>query len=74
MNKWISVKDRLPEEDENVLFCSSQAKDDYFVGYRVQEGAYYDPEGQGITTLNILRYCTHWMPLPAPPKEDAKEG
>jgi hypothetical protein len=67
--QWISVNDRLPKENELVLFCGPSA-DDYFVGYRVPEGVYYDPEGQGMTALNILRYCNYWMPLPPAPKEE----
>ena len=63
--KWISVKDRLPEEDEDIIaFCY------YHESWQTQvchlssnyEGQWYTSvAGQWVRV-------THWMPLPEPPK------
>ena len=68
MSEWISVKDRLPEDNLEVLFFS-QEYDGCFVGYKAVEGSYVDPEGNGLSVSNIQKYYTYWMPLPAAPKE-----
>lgn len=54
---WISVKDRLPENDDEVAIAS---------GSYMTTG-YYDGEWHGM-----LSYVTHWMPLPEPPREETK--
>lgn len=71
--EWISVKDRLPEKYQKVLFYVLERKEIYS-GYYVQD-AYRDIQStykfremfddwwfEGETV-------THWMPLPTPPKE-----
>lgn len=68
--KWISVKERLPNYNEEVLFLSKLTVRICFVGYRVEEGAYSDPEGNGLTDSLIFKYYNFWMPLPEPPKEN----
>lgn len=69
--QWISVKDRLPEEDVEVLFFSPKTEFNCcFVGYRPKKDAYVDPEGNGLMPRIIEKYYTHWMPLPEPPKEE----
>lgn len=68
---WISVKDRLPEEDVEVLFFSPKTEFNCcFVGYRPKKDAYVDPEGNGLMPRIIEKYYTHWMPLPEPPKDN----
>ena len=57
--KWISVKDKLPEPYQYVLA--------YYSGGRIRISMVF----------HVGRFClqgvygevTHWMPLPAPPKE-----
>jgi hypothetical protein len=67
-SKWISVKDRLPELGQRVLCCGS--KGGLFVT-RTRECAgrllIVDAERK------VQRKATHWMPLPEPPKEKAKQ-
>lgn len=60
--EWISVKDRLPENDVPVLVY----KDKYNDAYANMETAYFDcGRWMGV----IGEHVTHWMPLPTPPTE-----
>ena len=60
--KWISVKDRMPEDGQEVIVYSPDED--------VQSGVcYFEDYGfQGDCNLrSILVNITHWMPLPEPP-------
>lgn len=63
--KWISVKDRLPEEKINCLvyYKHSYCDDD---GYYATGLSFYN--GQGFQ-IDMAYKVTYWMPLPAPPIE-----
>ena len=65
--KWISVKDRLPEKSGSYLVCSDRdavyethfhTKKYFLNGYMREAG--FTQRGKTI--------ITHWMPLPQPPK------
>lgn len=64
-NRWISVKDRLPEKCERYL-C-------WFGGNKCAVGAEietYLPDLHGFGSLErneVYPNITHWMPLPEPP-------
>lgn len=81
---WISVKDRLPEDDENIKFYDNN-------GLKIAPFLVFDgdificPRLKAYQKLNALRldninewiwyqhlWITHWMPLPEPPKEAKK--
>ena len=71
MDKWISVKDRLPEERGCVLICAHDFNNKanpihmdvaFFSGLGFQDPEH---EGAGVTIV----YTDYWMPLPEPPKE-----
>lgn len=65
--EWISVNDRLPEENKSVL---GWYKDNPFSGYTVEVVSW---NGKGWVFVYAQRYVTnvtHWMPLPEPPKEE----
>lgn len=67
MNKWISVKDSLPENDTNVLVFNPTATNygcDVFMAsfenkkFRAISGGYWE---DGIS---------HWQPLPKSPEQE----
>lgn len=69
---WISVKDRLPEPDENVfVYAARWEAKGYVVGitrrYRCNSGreVWVEP----FPGFELTYHITHWMPLPKPPKE-----
>lgn len=65
--KWISVKERLPEEGEIVLACVKCAPDNHL---EVRQASRWCDEAGG---WGIYEGCvTHWMPLPTPPKEETE--
>lgn len=60
MTEWISIKNRLPENETHVLVYDKD-RDDVYVGY------FYDntfDDGRGTVTS----WITHWMPLPPFPE------
>ena len=62
-NKWISVEERLPEKDKDVLCYSNKNGGHLFFGYR----GYISGEWMEGGSLHIGD-VTHWMPLPEPPE------
>lgn len=64
--RWISVKDRLPEDFEDVVVIISNGLNGYWyrVAYR-ERGSWSQGGGRRISDE-----VTHWMPLPEPPKEE----
>lgn len=65
--KWISVEEKLPENDDNYLVFTSDKNE--------EEIATYYGDGEWLThdLTNLTRLVTHWMPLPEPPKEEAHD-
>lgn len=63
MSEWISIEDRLPNNDNVVLVINK---------HRVTIARYFGNESwsgrQGKE--HRLSTITHWMPLPEPPKEE----
>lgn len=74
MSEWISVKDRLPDDDELVLVYT---KDNVMsVCPLVIANAFANLKNLKVWEDNNGYYVsdvTHWMPLPEPPKEDDAE-
>ena len=62
VGEWISVKDRLSENDDKVLCCTRTAKgiQNIIIGYYMG----------GMWRCGMNSNVTHWMPLPEPPKEE----
>ena len=62
VQEWISVKDRLPENDQKVLCFNYNGE------YKVLRWNYIDwMWNSGIEWLKE-DYVLYWMPLPQPPK------
>ena len=69
--EWISVDDRLPEND--VMVIGYTPCDGFmFVGYYHEEPKYDWKVWRIVTAMRstkvMTKKVTHWMPLPQPPK------
>ena len=70
---WLSVKDRLPENGQNILVASAKTGTQY-VSHK--DLIYFDPDGNACVPTSYLQtfVFTHWAPLPEPPKEDKDDA
>lgn len=68
MSEWISVKDRLPEDQQSVAFVVMDRSDSYLNG-RVLGGKYIGGAMPCFSVPGMGCLASHWMPLPTPPKE-----
>lgn len=62
---WISVKDRLPEENVDVLMY------DRYYGVAIgvlRDGKYCAYDDCGFN--NLIINAEYWLPFPEPPEED----
>lgn len=65
--KWVSVKDKLPEELELVLVSAIGSyfpESFYFIGY-LEHGSFWDMQNDCSYPVKIT---THWTEIPEPPK------
>ncbi len=73
MSEWISVKDRLPEKDQAVLFFEKDGRSAISAVYTDDKNKYNRWEENcncgGIERESNFHQSeiTHWMPLPEPP-------
>ena len=77
-NKWIDVKDRLPEQETRVLLAWN---DDVEIGYlTIPEDKRFTPywkdsgDEQPCYSKITEDIITHWMPLPKLPNHGTKES
>lgn len=63
--RWISVGERLPEDDGYFLCCRNDGSPDVVCMY-YGDGDFLTPEPE---LNNISHVITHWMPLPQSPEE-----
>ena len=75
VQEWISVDERLPEEDDNyiVTACDEGCDGEGILWYDtvVIEAEYYKGEwswNENGTEYDITDLVTHWQPMPQPPK------
>lgn len=67
-NGWISVKDRLPEENQTVLIYTD--KHETYMA-RIYDNNEAWPISNSCGCCGSEEKFTHWMPLPQPPKEES---
>lgn len=71
MSCWISVKEKLPDEGELVVFIPTINQGSIYVGKLSHTGArggVLFENRQGRTTMKY--YAKYWMPLPERPEEE----
>ena len=77
VNEWVSVEDRLPEKDDEVLVYNpkdgitlGEFDPDEVKGYYEKDGSYFITNSGWDVHYDWAPYIspTHWMPLPFPPK------
>ena len=62
--KWINVKDRLPNDEQDVLAFSISGDESKIIPVNYCNGKWFD------CIFNVyINTITHWIPLPKPPKE-----
>ena len=78
--RWIPVEERLPEKHSEYIVCAcdeGEPIDERIWGNTVVVCADYYDGGftwyEGNTEYDISDIVTHWMPLPAAPKEENKD-
>ena len=59
---WISVKDGLPERNQNVLIAREKPFHTYLLTAFQRDGVFHSNQD-----AIMLGKVTHWMPLPKPP-------
>ena len=66
MSKWISVKDKLPEDRKWVMYVDPELT---YSNGRIQLcfGMYFEDEEYWESDGLISKKVTHWQPLPKPP-------
>lgn len=66
MKKWISVKDRIPQEGKFVLVCTKGCVPRVALFHNDDPYYYFlSPDCMRVQFKDI----THWQPLPEPPGE-----
>ena len=64
LNGWISVKDRLPEDESDVLAYSRIGEEFRIYPACYSNGVWLDC----VFNAPATDTTTHWMPMPNPPK------
>ena len=62
--EWISVDDRLPQDNSDALAYLSIGEESRICPANYAKGVWFDC----IFDMPVTESVTHWMPLPQPPK------
>ena len=65
VQEWIPVKDRLPENDSDVLAYLRNGEESRIYPANYAKGVWFNC----IFNTPVTDTTTHWMPLPEPPRE-----
>lgn len=65
-SEWVSVKDRLPNDGQDVLAYLCNGEETRIAPFNYDKGTWYDCVMNCTVAINSI---THWMPLHDPPKE-----
>ncbi|MGL5565462.1 MAG: DUF551 domain-containing protein [Plesiomonas sp.] len=81
MSEWISVEDRMPVEDQRIVFAefyqwgdgptefAASAAGQFWNGsFHLDKDGLEAENFDGYATITLDFKPTHWMPLPEPPK------
>jgi len=68
-NKWVSVKERLPEDNCMVLVSDGDGIEMYdFIKTPQKPWKQWEPIADGQHYFVYHKAITHWQPLPEPPE------
>lgn len=71
--EWISVDDRLPEIGDEVIVYTPNSRTKVTALCRLiryeEDAEFFWDNFYGGTNFHLKESVTHWMPLPAPPKD-----
>lgn len=65
VGKWISTKDRLPDNEQDVLAYLDDGEETRIAPCNYSNGVWFDCI---MNCVVVLDHVTHWMQLPEPPK------
>lgn len=67
---WVSLNERLPPVDEQILICSGPLQT-FYIGFYMSEGRVMKEDFWIVRNeyAEELMGVTHWMALPKPPEE-----
>lgn len=65
MSEWIKVEDKMPDDEQNVLFTNSKLRGLPSTGWYEKDLGFF----MHNNFLNALVIVTHWMPLPETPHD-----
>lgn len=73
MSEWVSVKDKLPKNNQRVLAFESKRNEVYLMEFiEIPDERKYDFCFEEYGTSDRRDVWTHWMPLPEPPNNETK--
>ncbi|HMG16374.1 MAG TPA: DUF551 domain-containing protein [Saprospiraceae bacterium] len=68
---WISVKDKLPQKEKDILICNDEGKVQFGIYSRnICGDKFYTTNFEEILLPGVV---TYWMPLPLPPETNPEK-